>query len=251
MGVLPDYCGVDPDGRRGAAWWTSERVRLGALLCILGGLVVYLVAAPGSVLHSAGGSGVAECPPEGTPRVIDVPPGYLGGLRASVAGVVPLRIGRLYEEGIVEASNAWSDDSPSRPPLSPRAPRPAGYEMRWWAPTGDDIVADVFVFATPTQAQRFLGDAVSARCHNSARQTLTPWPTRAHNLRWINPEGFAQADVFLAHGARVFRVADVPVGQRAANHSRGSLRRAFLTIDGLACLLPEADCSTQRQGIPA
>jgi hypothetical protein len=240
---------VDPEESIGAAWWTGDRIRLGVLLCLLAGLVAFYVAAPGGILRPASDSGAAECPPEGTPRVINVPAGYLASLRTSIVGVVPLRIGRLYEEGTIEATNAWSDDFPSRPTLSPHALRPAGYEMRWWAPTGDDIVADVFVFATAAQAQRFLSHVVIPRCHNSARQTLAPWPMQAHNLRWINPERFAQTDVFFARGARVYRVADVPVGQQRGNWSRVNLHRAFLTVDGLACLLPEANCSIQ-QSIP-
>jgi hypothetical protein len=32
-----------------------------------------------------------------------------------------------------------------RAAVSCTASRPAGYEMRWWAPNRDDIVADVFL----------------------------------------------------------------------------------------------------------
>jgi hypothetical protein len=220
------------------------------LLCVLAGLVVYLLGAPGSVVHSASSASVAECPPGGTPEVTDVPAGSLSGLRASVAGVVPLRIGRLYEEGTIKAGNAWSDDFPGRATLAPAALRPAGYEMRWWAPNNDDIVADVFVFATTAQAQQFLGMADGPRCHNDAQQKPAPWPAQAHNLRWINPDELAQADVFLARGTRVFRVADVPSGKPGANQSRVNLRRAFRIVDSLACLLPEAGCS-EWQGVSA
>src|SRR5580658_8048343 len=121
------------------AWWASGRVRLPLLLGCLGVLVVYVLVARTSVLRAS--SAVAECPSESAPHVVGATAADLSGLRASVARVMPGRIGRLYEEGTIEASNAWSDNSPSPPPLSPTAPRPAGYEMRWWAPNGDDVVA--------------------------------------------------------------------------------------------------------------
>ncbi len=164
--------------------------------------------------------------------------------------MVPLRIGRLYEEGTIKAGNAWTDDFPGRATLSPAALRSGGYEMRWWAPNNDDIVADVFAFATAAQAQQFLSLADRPRCHDDAREKAAPWPAQAHNLRWINPDGFAQADVFLARDTRVFRVVDVPSGIRGANQLRINLRRAFRIVDSLACLLPDAGCS-ERQSVPA
>jgi hypothetical protein len=154
------------------AWWASQRVRLPLLLGCLGALVVYVFAARTSVLRA--NSAVAKCPSESAPHVIAATAADLSGLRASVARVMPGRIGRLYEEGTIEASNAWSDNSPSLPPLSPTAPRPAGYEMRWWAPNGDDIGADVFVFAGPRKAREFLADADSTRCRPYGRHTAAP-----------------------------------------------------------------------------
>ncbi len=217
------------------AWWASERVRLPVLLGCLGVLVVYVLTARTGVLRA---SAVAECPSESAPHVIAATAADLSGLRASVARVMPQRIGRLYEDGTIEASNAWSDNSPSPPPLLSTAPRPAGYEMRWWAPNGDDIVADVFVFAGPRKAQEFLAHAASARCRPYGRQTPAPWPAQAHNLRWVNPDGFAQEDVLFARGPRVYRVADVPAGQ-----GRAELRTASWRVDTLACLLPDAGCA--------
>jgi hypothetical protein len=221
------------------------------LLCILAGLTAYLVAAPGGPFGSAGGSGNGPCSHEASPKVIQVPASYLSGLRRSVLAALPRRIGRLYEEGTITSANAWSDDLPSPPTTSPGSLRPAGYEMRWWAPNGDDVVADVFVFANSAQARRFVGEAGNARCRALGWQMPASWPAGAYNLRWVNPERVVQADVFLARGERVFRVADVPPQQRGPGVPWRTLRRTFLTIDTLACLLPGADCSIERPATPA
>lgn len=204
--------------------------------------MLYLVATPGSILRSASGGSFSGCPSEGVPRVLNVSAGYMSGLRKTVARVLPLRIGRLYAEGTVTASYAWSDNSPSPSPPTPGTPRPAGYEMRWWAPDNDDIVADVLVFATASKAREFVKRASSVRCRNASKQAPASWPPRASNLRWDNPDGVAQADVLFARGSRAFRVSDVPAGEPRIK-ARTNLRRAFLVVDDLACLLPEADCS--------
>ena len=92
----------------------------------------------------------------------------LSGLRASVVRVLPQRVGRLYEEGTIAGSSVWTDANPSGPTVSPTARRPGGYEMRWWAPNGDDLVADVLVFANPATAARFMEQAAGARCGHVA-----------------------------------------------------------------------------------
>src|SRR3954451_12760652 len=90
------------------------------------------------------------------PEVATVPPRSLGALREDVVRVLPERVGRLYEEGTVHSSVAWSDEEPAPPATSPGARRPAGYEMRWWAPNGDDVVADELVFSSAEQARRYV-----------------------------------------------------------------------------------------------
>ena len=165
---------------------------------------------------------------------------------------MPRRLGRLYEEGTITASNAWTDNSPGPLPLAPTAPRPAGYEMRWWAPNHDDIVADVFEFAGPRQAQEFLAQASSTRCRNSAKQTTALWPAQARNLLWLNPDGFYQEDVLFARAQRVYRVAAVLPGTAAgAKPRRRALHRAFLRVDVLACLLPDAGCTIASGSVTA
>lgn len=63
----------------------------------------------------------------------------------------------MYEAGIVTSENAWSDNPPQPSTVQPpKVTRVSGaYEMRWWAPNRDDIVADVFVFDQTGQARDF------------------------------------------------------------------------------------------------
>ncbi len=222
-------------------------VRLGVLLAVLAGLVVYLVARPGSQSRSS----AARCVPAGrVPEVRQVAPSALGGLREAVTRALPQRVGRLYEEGTVKAVVAWTDQEPAPPATSPDALRPAGYEMRWWAPNGDDVVADVLVFASQAQAQRFVSVAASKRCRLQAKSGAAPRPPEARNLSWLNPDGALQADVFLARGKRVYRIADAPAGSSPGQvRSGGGLGRAFATIDVLACLLPSAHCVQVPNGV--
>jgi len=186
------------------------------------------------------------------PEVARVAPQEIGGLREDVARALPQRVGRLYEEGTVRSSVAWSDEEPAPPATSPQARRPAGYEMRWWAPNGDDVVADVLVFASDGQAKSYLALASSARCHDQATRGLALHPPLARNLSWLNPDGALQADVFFARGARVYRITDAPAGSSPAEvRSGGGLDHAFATIDVLACLLPSAHCTPAPAEVPA
>jgi hypothetical protein len=226
--------------------WSAAR--LGILLAILAALVVYLTLPGGSARHSAARCVAAKRVPE----VKRVRASALGELRETVARVLPQRVGRLYEEGTVRASVAWTDENPAPPAVSPRAPRPASYEMRWWAPNGDDVVADVLVFKTPARAQRYLALAASTHCRDQATTQAAPRPPQGRNLTWLNPEGALQADLFLARGTRVYRIADAPAGRSPEDvRSSGGLGRAFATIDVLACLLPSADCTRVPRGVPA
>lgn len=225
---------------------SRRTVGMGVLAVALVGLLVYLVL-PGA----SGPRGLAACAGRGAPQVGHLAPRELSPLRESVARVLPQRVGRLYEEGTVTAASAWSDEQPAPPAVSPTARRPAGYEMRWWAPNGDDIAADVYVFSNPQTAQRFLRLAAGASCRRSAHQGVAPHPPLSRNLTWLNPDGAAEADVYLARGSRVYRVADAPSGQRSARHRSGFVARALYTIDTLACLLPEAHCSAGSRSVPA
>ena len=229
-------------GRRRLGWTAA---RLGVLLAILAALVVYLTLPGGAAHRSAAGCIAAKSVPE----VKRVRASEVGGLRETVARVLPQRVGRLYEEGTVKASVAWTDAEPAPPALSPHEPRPAGYEMRWWAPNGDDVVADVLVFRTPAHAQRYLALASGTHCRDQASRQPALRPPQGRNLSWLNPERVLQADVFMARGARVYRIADAPAGRSPEDvRTSGGLARAFSTIDLLACLIPSAGCTRVPNG---
>jgi hypothetical protein len=94
--------------------------------------------------------------------------------------------------------------------------------------------------------------AASGRCRVKGRLVAAARPPQARNVAWTNPYGFAEADVYLARGSRVYRVADVPAGEGGGSTARGSgLSHAFLTIDTLACLLPQARCEGASRSVPA
>jgi hypothetical protein len=225
--------------------WTA----LGLCVVLAGVLAVVLLTRSGSSQTSSASNCLTKV---ALPEVVHVTPSQLGDMREEVARVLPERVGRLYEEGTVRASAAWSDEDPSPPATSPTASRPAGYEMRWWAPNGDDVVADVLVFASPSRARRFLVLASSTRCREHAVGAATTRPPLARNLSWLNPDGALQADMFMVRGARVYRVADAPAGGSPEEvRSSGGLRHAFATIDVLACLLPSAHCVPLQKGVPA
>lgn len=232
----------------------AARARLVALLAVLGGLAAYLLLT--HVLSSGSSSplsALSACLPRHRPQVERVAPRALGPLREAVVRVLPERLGRLYEEGTIESANAFNDDFPLPPPVSATQARPGGYEMRWWAPNGDDIVADVFVFASAGEAGRFLREASGTGCRLHAHAREAPLPPRSHNLTWLNPEHVTEADLYLRRGSRVYRVADVPPAQRGRLASRRAIAHAFLTIDTLACLLPHASCSESQRppAVPA
>jgi hypothetical protein len=239
-----------PAGRPAKRTQTRRRRLLAGVLCgCLVGVLAVLVFARGTASKDT--RRLAACAGEGAPQVLSVAPIELGKLQASVARVLPQRLGRLYEEGTIIGSNMWSDDSPTGPAVSPDEKRPDGYEMRWWAPNGDDLVADVLVFADPRTAARFLQRASGARCGHVSLEGPSSRPPQARNLAWQNPDHVAETDVYLARGSRVYRVADAPAGQHHGNLTGASLRRALVLVDTLACLLPAAHCSSVNRNVPA
>jgi hypothetical protein len=239
------------DGDQGPQRTTRRRARpavlLGVLLTGVVAAVVIFVTRPDSSSPKV----AADCVARATaPEVVTVAPESLGALRQDVARVIPQRVGRLYEEGTVRSAVAWSDEEPSPPALSPTAKRPAGYEMRWWAPNGDDVVADVLVFSSKQRARRYLALASSTRCREHALHSVSLRPPLGRNLSWLNPEGALQADVFMVRGARVYRIADAPAGSSPEQvRESGGLNHAFDTIDVLACLLPSARCVRTPPGV--
>jgi hypothetical protein len=228
----------------------AEFARLAALLTCLTLLLVYLLASRTDLLDSGAFSGLG-CPADSAPQVLSLSASELAGLRESVARVQPQRSAKLYEEGTIDASNAWSDNVPSGPPLTATASRPAAYEMRWWAPSGDDIVADAFEFTNSAQAQKFFNAVFSPRCRRAVRQVSTARPAMAGNLFWVNPDGFGQEDVLLIRGQRVYRVSDVRAGEARKPPTPAGMRLAFEIVDNLACRLPTAGCTQAAQSTNA
>jgi hypothetical protein len=245
--------GPQPAGGGRRRGWMAAR--LVVLLAILAALVVFLVLPSGS---SAPRRTAARCKgATRVPEVSRVAASEIGALREAVSRVLPQRAGRLYEEGTVTARIAWNDEKPSPPALSPAERRPGGYEMRWYAPNGVDIVGDVLVFSTPARANRFLALASSAACRGSAAQLAAPRPPAGRNLAWVNPSGVLQADLFMARGTHVYRVAEASDGAPRVRSPRERIRpnaalaRVFATINVLACLLPEAHCTRVQNGTTA
>ena len=157
------------------------------------------------------------CPARGVPPVESVRPAYLASVHLDVEETMHGRHGALYGAGVVDSEEPWSDSEPQRHFISRSKDGriPGAFEMRWWAPNGDDIVADAFDFGTTQQAQDFFARAASQRCRDAGEQTMVPSPVGARDIAWINPDDARQVDVYLIRGRRVYRIADAPGGTRA------------------------------------
>ncbi len=237
---------------RTLAWLTDGRVRLMLLLGLLAALVVYVLATRTEALNiAAGAAGVdastaASCPAQSAPSVETVSHATLRGLREDLRGVMFDRGRRLYEQGVVASSYAWSDDEPGTRMSLPSGPRdPGGYELRWWAADRDDVVADVFVFADASRAHDFFERASSTHCRPSSVALAASSPPGGRDLAWRNPDRFAQEDVYLLRGPRVYLVSVVRAGAGPSSTPAGR-RTAFSLVNGLACALPGAACHPQN-----
>jgi len=173
--------------------------------------------------------------------------GQFSQLRAHLLGAMSRPGTRDYVQGEVPASVVWSDDQPAVDDRVADGLRQAGYEIRQWAPDPqwgpsypDDIGADVFQFATPSQALRFVEEAPS--CHREGAGEGAVRPPGARNLTWVNPEGLTQEDVFLRRGPLVYRIADVRPQRASEEPTRGEREVGTATVDALACALPGVHC---------
>lgn len=239
---------MQPQDAPTSGFWANTWCRSGVLLLVLGALVLAVPGVRTSVfgLNSGGvqaGAFGVGCPGHSAPEVASISPRDLAKLGESLSRVLTPGAGQLYEQGIVAANSVWSDNSPTsfRPLNSLVAPQPAGYEMRWWARNRDDIVADVFEFATPSQAKNFFWRAASPHCRRDGVVHAASFPLQARNLLWVNPDGFIEEDVFFVRGRRVYRVVDVRPEQRHPVRPPKTEREiATSTVDILACALPVA-----------
>lgn len=229
---------------------SASNVRLALLLAVLAGLVVYFATSRSSLL-GLGGSGDAgeDCPSAHVPALASVGRDRLLGMRRELRAMVPRAAGRLYEQGLAEPSYMWSDGEPGTgASLPPGSRHPGGYELRWWLHDGDDVVVDALVFAGPARARGFFEKASSPRCRSEATTADASLPPEGRNLVWRNPDGFAQEDLFMLRGRRVYRVAVVlaDLGDLVSPVAR---RFGFSLVNRLACSLPDSAC--RPQGNPA
>ena len=234
------------------AWLTDGRVRLALLLGLLTALVVYVLATRTDALGSATGTptvsagvGVgmaAGCPARSAPSVATVSRATLQGLREDLRGVMFGRGRRLYERGVIASSYAWSDDEPGKQTSLPPGPHdPGGYELRWWAADRDDVVAEVYAFADAGRARDFFAQASSTRCRLSSVALAASSPPGGRDLAWRNPDRFAQEDLYLLRGQRVYVVSVVRAGAGPSVAPAG-MSAGFSLVNGLACNLPDAAC---------
>jgi hypothetical protein len=231
--------------------WRLAGVRIALLLALLVAATVLLVDRVGG-LDLGGGEADAggDCPGQGAPQVETTDRARVFRLREDVRWIVPDGSGiTAYEQGPVDGTVAWTDGEPGwNTAPDPDAPLPAGYEMRWWMPSRDDVVADALMFSDPGQARDYVERASSAGCRPPGNfAAAAPFPPRARNLYWVNPDGYAQEDVFLSRGRLVYWVSVVlaGAGPRAGAAER---RHGFEVVDALACALPGAACRAAGPG---
>ena len=211
------------------------------LLAVLTSLVFYFVTSQTGVL-GLGAVGQEDCSAAGEPSLASLSRTQLLELRDGLRGVVTGGSGRLYEQGLVESSYMWSDGEPGTSKSLPPGPRhPGGYELRWRLADGDVVAADAMVFADAGQAHDFFERASSSRCRTAGAAFDASSPPGGRNIVWRNPDGFAQEDLFLLRGRRVYRVAVVlaAVGSLISPAAR---HVGFSLVNDLACALSGAAC---------
>jgi hypothetical protein len=185
------------------------------------------------------------------PPLARVSASELRGLRADLTSVMARANGRAYVSGVVPPEAVWTDNPPAGASLGLSKERlgASSYEIRQWAPDPrygpayrDDIVGEVFLFATTSQASRFFDDATSTGCHRSGVARPAPRPAGARNMIWVNPDAFTEEDVFAIHGRRVYRIADVRPGGKGRPRWSADQQIGVSTVDRLACTAPIAGC---------
>lgn len=206
------------------------------------------------LFHSGGAGAVGRsCPIDEAPVLAAAGPARLAGFKRDLEGMIAGREARFpeekglvpYEQGVIGKSAAWTDMEPGDDGVPASGRQPGGFEMRWWTVGRDDVVGDVFLFASPADAEQYLDLAVSPECRSKASLRAALFPPGARNLEWSNPFGYAQQDVYLQRGPRVYRVSVVQPGVRATVGAAARLQ-GFHLVDELACDLPGAGCSFRR-----
>ena len=249
-----------------APWWADSRLRLGLLLAGLALAVLALLSVKTELFNRGSGSAQASgaafapgCPGQGAPEVKSVPEADLAALRNTVTRIMPPRVGRVYEAGTITTSNLWSDASPQRSSSSgsQAGSVPAGYEVRWWAldreGNEDDVVADVLEFAHRKTGR---GCPLAGRKH--------PLPARWHGVcsalsvrrrqplldqsRQCRSSGTCSSPVAAACTASKMFRRDYPPATGPAQLRLERLR-ALMTVNVLACALPDADLPVRLRSL--
>jgi hypothetical protein len=206
-------------------------------------------------LFPGGGAGAVtqSCPINEAPVLAAVDPARLAGFKRDLEGMIASREARFpeekgltpYEQGVINESAAWTDMEPGNGGVPASGQHSGGFEMRWWTVGRDDVVGDIFFFESSAEAKQYLELALSSECRSKASHRAALFPPGAHNLEWSNPFKYAQQDVYLQRGPRVYRVSVVQPGVHATVGAATRLQ-GFHLVNELACALPGAGCSSEE-----
>lgn len=208
-------------------------------------------------LFSGGGAAATarRCPIDEAPVPASVGPARLAGLERDLEGMIAGREARFpeekgltpYEQGVITEAAAWTDMEPGDAGVPTSGRHRGGFEMRWWTVGRDDVVGDIFLFKTDADAKAYLELAISPECRSKASRRDARFPPGAYNLEWSNPFSYAQQDVYLQRGPRVYRVSVVQPGVRSTVGAAMRLQ-GFHLVNELACELPGAGCGSGVEG---
>ncbi len=206
------------------------------------------------VFDGGGGAAAARtCPIDEAPQVASVGSARIAGLQRELVRMIGVREALVpqerglvpYEQGAIGSEAAWTDEEPGNGGVPARGPQPAGFEMRWWTVGRDDLVGDVFLFESEPQAQKYFDLATSTECRTKAVSQSASVPAGSRNLEWSNPFSYAQQDVYLRRGRRVYRVSVVQPGVGSDVPVPVGLY-GFHLVGAVACGLPLAGCSRHK-----
>lgn len=172
------------------------------------------------VFDGGGAAAARVCPINEAPQVASVSPGRIAGLQRELERMIGVREALLpqerglvpYEQGTIGSEAAWTDEEPGNGGVPAHGSQLGGFEMRWWTAGRDDLVGDVFLFESESQAQKYFDLATSTECRAKSVSQPASVPAGARNLEWSNPFSYAQQDVYLRRGRRVYRVSVVQPG---------------------------------------
>lgn len=230
--------------------WMRKRVRLTVLLTCLGLAGLGLVKSKTDIL--SGDSGVprgaaSACAASKLPRVANVGLDQLLKLRASLLPIVESFGGRSEPSGVTTPEHIWLEGAPQTLRISrlPGGYWPGGYEMRQRSRDGEEVVADAFLFAHPSQSRKYLGLATNLRCHEATTLSATSRPPEARNLVSLGRQELTSYRVILIRGQRAYRVVVLRPWRSGTEPSRAERNAGSSMVDDLACRLAVANCATK------